>query len=492
VAVATFLVVKADPRPPRTPLGPTPIQDVQERDRWRRGGIAWLLGLGALLVAVLGYCSARDTRNGSPSLDVGFNGPTAILDIVDVAGESPDFSVLLGLLDDAGLTETLRGDGPFTVFAPQNGAFAAATLPTDLEAVRELLLDHVVDGRVLSSDLGTRTYTALSGNDIQVVVPEDGGAITAGGAAVVLPDLEGSNGVVHGIDAVVSRLTEAVPPTATVPPETTTTTRPATTTTVQAVAPTTVLPASRTLVDVATEAGGFTTLLSLLDSTGLTDVLSGPGPFTVLAPTDDAFAAIDPAVLAELGDNPDVLARILTFHVLPASLPASALATGSYETVNGLPVDIAVANGTVTVNGTGVVTTPDVAADNGIIHVIDQVLVPPDVDLTRINEDFRVFFDTGSATIGADQEDTIFRAATAISRLPANTTVEVIGHADTTGNAAANQALSEQRAAAVVAALQAQPILGRATITFTTAARGSNEPEADLAQSRRVSIELPS
>jgi uncharacterized surface protein with fasciclin (FAS1) repeats len=487
MAVATFLAVKADPRPPRTPLGPTPIQDVQERDRWRRGGIVWLLALAALLIAGLGYCAARDTRDGSPSLDVG-----APLDIVDVAGESPDFSVLLGLLDDAGLTETLRGEGPFTVFAPTNAAFAALTLPTDPEVVREVLLDHVVAGRIPSGDLGTRTYTALSGNEIEVVVPEDGSAIAVGGASVVVPDVEGSNGIVHGVDAIVqpraeaaprSTTTTAAPTTTTRPPATTTTTRPATTTTA---------PEANSVIDVATQAGDFTTLLALIEETGLTETLQGDGPFTVLAPTDDAFAAIDPAVLTELGENPDVLARILTFHVLPGAQPAANLTTGAYETVNGLPVDISVANGTVTVAGNGVVTTPDVTADNGIIHVIDQVLVPPDVDLTRINEDFRVFFDTGSAAIRADQQQTIVNAATAISRLPANTTVEVIGHADTTGNAAANQALSEQRAAAVVAALEAQPILGRVSVTFTTAARGSNEPEADLSQSRRVSIELPS
>jgi uncharacterized surface protein with fasciclin (FAS1) repeats len=271
---------------------------------------------------------------------------------------------------------------------------------------------------------------------------------------------------------------------------TTTTTRAPTTTTVAAAPP--IADAPPTIADLAADTPELSTLASLLASTGLDEVLTGDGPFTVFAPTNDAFAAVPAPVLTELGNNPDVLSRVLTYHVLPSAVTSDAITSGTFETVNGLPVTITVADGTVTIDELAVVTTPDVAASNGVVHVIDQVLVPADVDLTRINEDYRVFFDTGSEAIRADQEETIVRAATAISRLPANTVVDVIGHADTTGNAAANQALSERRAAAVVAALEAQPILGRATITFTTAARGSTEPEADLTQSRRVSIELPS
>jgi uncharacterized surface protein with fasciclin (FAS1) repeats len=135
-----------------------------------------------------------------------------------------------------------------------------------------------------------------------------------------------------------------------------------------------------TLVDVAAAAGQFTTVLAAAEAAGLVDTLNGAGPFTVFAPTDEAFAAL-PAGLVDallLPENKDVLAKILTYHVVPGTVMAADIADGEVATVEGQNVTLSTADG-VTVNGAKVIQA-DVVADNGVIHVIDAVIVPPDVD----------------------------------------------------------------------------------------------------------------
>ncbi len=136
-----------------------------------------------------------------------------------------------------------------------------------------------------------------------------------------------------------------------------------------------------TIVDVAVGAGSFTTLVAAVQAAGLVDTLSGDGPFTVLAPTDDAFAAALEALgltAEELLASED-LASILTYHVIPGEVLAETVVTldgQDVETVNGATVAISVTDGAVMVNDANVVTT-DVMASNGVIHVIDAVLLPP-------------------------------------------------------------------------------------------------------------------
>jgi uncharacterized surface protein with fasciclin (FAS1) repeats len=135
-----------------------------------------------------------------------------------------------------------------------------------------------------------------------------------------------------------------------------------------------------TLVDVAAAAGQFSTVLAAAEAAGLVDTLNGAGPFTVFAPTDEAFAAL-PAGLVDallLPENKDVLAKILTYHVVPGTVMAADIADGEVATVEGQNVTLSTADG-VTVNGAKVIQA-DVVADNGVIHVIDAVIVPPDVD----------------------------------------------------------------------------------------------------------------
>ncbi len=131
-----------------------------------------------------------------------------------------------------------------------------------------------------------------------------------------------------------------------------------------------------TIVDVAVGAGDFTTLVAAIEAAGLVDTLSGDGPFTVFAPTDAAFDALPEGTLDELLADPDALADILTYHVVAGEVyAADVVELESAETVNGASVDITVDGDSVMVNGANVVQT-DIQASNGVIHVIDAVLIP--------------------------------------------------------------------------------------------------------------------
>lgn len=135
-----------------------------------------------------------------------------------------------------------------------------------------------------------------------------------------------------------------------------------------------------TIVDIASTTDGFGTLVAAVQAAGLGETLAGEGPFTVFAPTDEAFAAL-PAGLVDallLPENKDALAKILTYHVVPGTVMAADITDGEVATVEGQNVTLSTADG-VTVNGAKVVQA-DIVADNGVIHVIDAVILPPDVD----------------------------------------------------------------------------------------------------------------
>jgi uncharacterized surface protein with fasciclin (FAS1) repeats len=133
------------------------------------------------------------------------------------------------------------------------------------------------------------------------------------------------------------------------------------------------------IVDTAVGAGSFTTLVAAVDAAGLVETLKGEGPFTVFAPTDDAFAALPEGTVESLllPENRDQLVAILTYHVVPGKVMSGDLTNGmEAATVQGAPVTI-MTEGGVTVNGANVVTA-DVEASNGVIHVIDAVILPPE------------------------------------------------------------------------------------------------------------------
>ncbi len=134
----------------------------------------------------------------------------------------------------------------------------------------------------------------------------------------------------------------------------------------------------KNIVDVAAGAGSFETLVAAVQAAGLVDTLKGDGPFTVFAPTDEAFAALPEGTLESLlkPENKDQLIAILTYHVVPGKVMAADVKTMKATTVNGADASLKVADSGVTIDKANVVKT-DIAASNGVIHVIDAVILPP-------------------------------------------------------------------------------------------------------------------
>ena len=273
--------------------------------------------------------------------------------VVDVVVGSDDHTLLEAAVLEADLAGALSGEGPFTVFAPTDSAFTALVTALDITADDLLAMDnlgdilqyHVLGAEVLSTSLmAEQTVTMLNGDEATITSMD--GAVTINGVAMVTTaDITTDNGVVHVIDAVLLPPTEA---------ETT------------------------TVADIIAGSDDHFVLNALLDSTGLDETLSGEGPFTVFAPTDASFDAIDPFVLLDLLTDNDALAEILTYHVAGGTVLSTDLSDGqTITTVNGADVTVSIMDGTVMINDATVIVA-DLVADNGVVHVIDVVLTVPD------------------------------------------------------------------------------------------------------------------
>jgi transforming growth factor-beta-induced protein len=423
----------------------------------------------------------------------------AAASVVDVAFGDSQFSKLSAAIGAAGLTDTLKGAGPFTVLAPTDTAFNnlpagildKLLLPANKDVLAKILSFHVISGKVMSTDIVTGPVKSIEGTDLNFTSAD--GKVSVNGANVITADVAAGNGVVHAIDAVMVPasvdLTKLVADGA-------------------AAATPDAGAAAGDIVAVAAANGSFGTLVKAVEAAGLVDTLKGPGPFTVFAPTDEAFAKVDPAVLAKLllPENKAALAKVLTYHVVAGKVMAADVKTGEVATVEGSKAALVADAGKVTIDGANVVTA-DVAASNGVIHVIDAVILPKDLDLASLTagdaapvvnaagdatpEDLTVYFDTASAAINGEGQAKIVAASRILQELPAGTKVNVIGHADSRGDAAKNQALSEARAAAVVQALKGGLGDKASNIEFASSAKGATEQAGgDQAKSRRVTIEI--
>lgn len=136
---------------------------------------------------------------------------------------------------------------------------------------------------------------------------------------------------------------------------------------------------SKTIVEIAAANDTFATLVTAVKAAGLVETLSGEGPFTVFAPTDEAFAALPEGTVETLlkPENKDKLVKILTYHVVSGAVTSDQVKPGQVTTVEGSPIEVKVQDGAVMINGAKVIAT-DVKASNGVIHVINQVILPPD------------------------------------------------------------------------------------------------------------------
>ena len=131
------------------------------------------------------------------------------------------------------------------------------------------------------------------------------------------------------------------------------------------------------IVETAVEAGSFTTLVAAVEAAGLVETLSGEGPFTVFAPSDEAFAALPEGTVEGLLEDPEALAAVLTYHVVPGAVMSGDLSDGMMATtVNGADITVGIDMGMVKIND-ATVTTADIETSNGVIHVIDSVILPP-------------------------------------------------------------------------------------------------------------------
>jgi transforming growth factor-beta-induced protein len=323
-------------------------------------------------------------------------------DIVDKAITSaPEFSTLVQALTAADLVTTLQGAGPFTVVAPTNAAFAALPsgvlakllLPVNKPELVKILTYHVVSGNFNSTALttlaGTATPTAntVEGSPLRFTVVGTALKINTNTAtpvvaSVVTPNVSATNGIIHAIDTVL--LPASFNPANLQDAPTSgggTITIGGTATTSSTAAPT------NNIVQTAVAAPTFSTLVAAVKAAGLVDTLSGTGPFTVLAPTNDAFAKVPADVLAKLllPENKDALVKVLTYHVISGKVDASQVVKlTSAKTVQGSNVKIAVVDGKVKLNDNTTVLSTDIQTSNGIIHSIDSVLLPSDLDLTKL------------------------------------------------------------------------------------------------------------
>ncbi len=328
-----------------------------------------MIALLAVLALVVAACGTDDadsetTTTTTSAATEGENEQMESNTIVDIAAGDAMFSTLVTAVTEAGLVETLSGEGPFTVFAPTDDAFAALpeglldTVLADQELLTTILTYHVVSGSVLAADVVTLdSATTLQGEDVQITV--EGDAVMVNDANVVATDIEASNGVIHVIDSVL------LPPSV-----------------VEMLAADDMgdeemAADAMNIIETAEAAGDFTTLLTAVEVAGLTDTLATDGPFTLFAPTDAAFAAVDEDTLNGLLADPEALAQVLLYHVVDGEVYASDVVTlESAATLQGSDVEITVDGDTVMINGATVVIT-DIMTSNGVIHVIDAVLLPP-------------------------------------------------------------------------------------------------------------------
>ena len=306
--------------------------------------------------------------------------------IVETAASVEDFSTLVAAVKAAGLVETLSGEGPFTVFAPTNAAFAKlpeGTLesllkPENKGVLTAILTYHVAAGKVMAADVvKLEKVETVQGESAKVKVED--GVVMIDAAKVVKTDIACTNGVIHIIDSVI--LPETI---------------------VKAMAEKGAPPASeasanehaagehaehknhghdgekrKDIVEVASSSKDFTTLVALVKAAELVEALKGEGPLTVFAPSDRAFGKLPKGTVNSLlkPENKEKLAAILKLHVVSGKvLAGEVVKLEEVETLGG-KLKIKLDGDTVIIGGAKVVKT-DLECGNGVIHVIDSVILP--------------------------------------------------------------------------------------------------------------------
>ena len=320
-----------------------------------RKGLVFLTVIAVLGLAVLSACT------------------TAKQDIVETAKDDGRFDTLVNALETANLTETLKGEGPYTLFAPTDEAFdklpegTLEALMNDIPALTDILLYHVVDGELMSDNVtNAASVTTLLGDNLTISTENE--TVMVNNAEVIETDIECTNGVIHVIDTVL------LPP--------------------------------GDIIDVVMSDGRFGTLFTALEAADLVEDLEGEGPFTVFAPTDEAFNELPEGTLEGLLNDIPALTEILRYHVVAGELMSENITdNASATTLLGDNLTITTENETVMVNNAEVIQA-DIQCTNGVIHVINKVLTPPQdiVDTAMGDERFQTLV---AALQAADLADTL-------------------------------------------------------------------------------------
>jgi len=318
-------------------------------------------------------CS-EDDNNPVTSVN---NGPT--MDIVETAAAAGNFTTLLAAAEAADLVGALKSEGPLTVFAPTDDAFASLpegtveALLQDIEALTSILTYHVTVGALDANAVVQETkIPTLNGAELTVTVTGDG-TVKIDDATVITTDIQTSNGIIHVIDAVV----------------------------IPGAGQSSKVAAIKSAGNyygggwigyliqngrlqwltkwlnlyTVTRLSGLKTLGVAIDAAGLKRTVKRGGPFTIFGPTNDAFAALPEGTLEALIADPETLSNILLYHVVAGKVTSADVVNLTEATMaNGGTVDITV-NGGVMVNDANVVVV-DIMARNGVIHIIDKVLIP--------------------------------------------------------------------------------------------------------------------
>jgi len=294
-----------------------------------------------LLAGVLSFTSCNDDDDDMEVMDE--------KNVVEVAANAGQFTILIDAAKKAGLADYLSNTDGITVFAPTDAAFKS--LLTDLGAkslddipvdkLTNILLYHVIGSKAMSNSLKSGYYPTLSksaGNSISMYISVEGGVSINKNTKVTSADIAAKNGVIHVVDKVI------LPP---------------------------------SIVNIAIDNANFSILVQAVVKAGLVDALSGAGPFTVFAPTNAAFNAL----FAQLGimgiDNltADQLTPILTYHVVSGNVLSTALSNGDVPTLNkGKSLKVNLSSG-VKINDSEVVAA-NIQGSNGVVHVINKVLLP--------------------------------------------------------------------------------------------------------------------
>lgn len=269
--------------------------------------------------------------------------------IVETAVDAGQFKTLTAALKAANLVDTLKGPGPFTVFAPTDEAFSKLPANTVAELLKsenrqklaDILTYHVIPGKVQAKEvIKQRGAIAVNGQRVDIRFDEEG--LKVDGAKVSTTDILCDNGVIHVIDSVI-------------------------------------LPGKATIPEIAKDSGTFEILLAAAKAAGLADVLGSTGPFTVFAPTDEAFEKLSKGTVEMLlkPENKSKLVDILKYHVIPGRVYSErVLESKALKTLQGSPASVSLKDGSPRIEQAKILKT-DIDATNGVIHVIDSVIIPP-------------------------------------------------------------------------------------------------------------------